>query len=326
MHFDSSRLSGRNFRSGKASTTHHCTALSHARISTSALPSSTPLGASRSQSVSLQAVAQRSCEPRILASARLVARADASSTDSARATPGDAAAADAAQPSDRRRARLAVFVSGGGSNFKAIHAACADGRVNGDVVVVVSDKPECGGWQYARASGIPTLAFPVNAKLPPSEQIGLSPDEVLAAMRSPLPQLPDKSAATTQLLTATPIPLPNPLSPTHFTAQAAALRGAGGHLKLLPASLHAVDYIVLAGYLKLLPASLVEAAATPVHEGPSSPHSPLVHTHPFPNSPTAQAARDAQHSASGVSEAAARCPGGSVSHSTASHETRRAAA
>ncbi|CAI5493022.1 unnamed protein product, partial [Closterium sp. Naga37s-1] len=41
----------------------------------------------------------------------------------------------------------------------------------------------CGGWQYARASGIPTLAFPVNAKLPPSEQMGLTPDELLAAMR-----------------------------------------------------------------------------------------------------------------------------------------------
>ncbi len=38
-------------------------------------------------------------------------------------------------PAAPARARLAVFVSGGGSNFKAIHAACGDGRVNGDVVV-----------------------------------------------------------------------------------------------------------------------------------------------------------------------------------------------
>ncbi|CAI6000326.1 unnamed protein product [Closterium sp. NIES-64] len=313
MHFDSSRLSGRNFLSGKASTTHHCTALSHARISTSALPSSTPLGASRSQSVSLQAVAQRSCEPRRLASARLVARADASSTDSARATPGDAAAADAAQPSDRRRARLAVFVSGGGSNFKAIHAACADGRVIGDVVVVVSDKPECGGWQYARASGIPTLAFPVNAKLPPSEQIGLSPDELLAAMRSPLPQLPDKSAATTQLLTATPIPLPNPLSPTHFTAQAAALRGAGGHLKLLPASLAARSGLHSASGVSKAAARL--SALLPQ----LTPFSCLPGPHPF-HSSHSQAAQSGVHGGpSGVSEAAPRCPGGSVSHSTSTH-------
>jgi phosphoribosylglycinamide formyltransferase len=28
-----------------------------------------------------------------------------------------------------------VFVSGGGSNFKAVHAATVDGRINGRVVV-----------------------------------------------------------------------------------------------------------------------------------------------------------------------------------------------
>ncbi len=33
------------------------------------------------------------------------------------------------------KARLAVFVSGGGSNFKAIHAAILDGRINAEVVV-----------------------------------------------------------------------------------------------------------------------------------------------------------------------------------------------
>jgi phosphoribosylglycinamide formyltransferase len=31
--------------------------------------------------------------------------------------------------------RLAVFVSGGGSNFKAIHAACQKGIINAEVVV-----------------------------------------------------------------------------------------------------------------------------------------------------------------------------------------------
>jgi hypothetical protein len=31
--------------------------------------------------------------------------------------------------------RLAVFVSGGGSNFKAIHAACLKGTINAEVVV-----------------------------------------------------------------------------------------------------------------------------------------------------------------------------------------------
>jgi phosphoribosylglycinamide formyltransferase len=39
------------------------------------------------------------------------------------------------------RRRLAVFVSGGGSNFRAIHDAALGGEVNGDVVALVTDKP-----------------------------------------------------------------------------------------------------------------------------------------------------------------------------------------
>lgn len=35
---------------------------------------------------------------------------------------------------------LAVFVSGGGSNFRSIHQACAEGSINGDVVVLVTNK------------------------------------------------------------------------------------------------------------------------------------------------------------------------------------------
>ena len=40
-----------------------------------------------------------------------------------------------------RRKRLAVFVSGGGSNFRSIHEATLGGPVHGDVVVLVTDKP-----------------------------------------------------------------------------------------------------------------------------------------------------------------------------------------
>lgn len=38
---------------------------------------------------------------------------------------------------DKPKAKLAVFVSGGGSNFKAIHAAILDGRINAEVVVSI---------------------------------------------------------------------------------------------------------------------------------------------------------------------------------------------
>ena len=42
---------------------------------------------------------------------------------------------------DFPRARLAVFVSGGGSNMRAIYCACSEGRVYGEIALVVSDKP-----------------------------------------------------------------------------------------------------------------------------------------------------------------------------------------
>lgn len=40
-----------------------------------------------------------------------------------------------------RRKGLAVFVSGGGSNFRAIHEATVEGSIYGDVTVLVTDKP-----------------------------------------------------------------------------------------------------------------------------------------------------------------------------------------
>lgn len=40
-----------------------------------------------------------------------------------------------------RRKNLAVFVSGGGSNFKSIYEATVNGDVHGDVVVLVTNNP-----------------------------------------------------------------------------------------------------------------------------------------------------------------------------------------
>lgn len=39
-----------------------------------------------------------------------------------------------------RRKKLAVFVSGGGSNFRSIHEASKRGSLNGDVIVLVTNK------------------------------------------------------------------------------------------------------------------------------------------------------------------------------------------
>ncbi|XP_011095971.1 phosphoribosylglycinamide formyltransferase, chloroplastic isoform X1 [Sesamum indicum] len=59
-----------------------------------------------------------------------------------------------------RRKNLAVFVSGGGSNFRSIHEATLNGSVHGDIVVLVTNKHDCGGAEYACCKGIPVIVFP----------------------------------------------------------------------------------------------------------------------------------------------------------------------
>ncbi|XAR64766.1 Phosphoribosylglycinamide formyltransferase [Bertholletia excelsa] len=59
-----------------------------------------------------------------------------------------------------RKKKLAVFVSGGGSNFRSIHEAILRGTVHGAIAVLVTDKPGCGGAEYARKHSIPVILFP----------------------------------------------------------------------------------------------------------------------------------------------------------------------
>jgi phosphoribosylglycinamide formyltransferase len=56
--------------------------------------------------------------------------------------------------------RLAVFASGGGSNFRALHAAIVGGKINGTIELVVSDKASCGATEYAAEHGIACLKYP----------------------------------------------------------------------------------------------------------------------------------------------------------------------
>ena len=55
--------------------------------------------------------------------------------------------------------RLAVFASGEGSNFEAIAAACASGRLAARVVLVVCDKPGARVCERAARYGVETFAF-----------------------------------------------------------------------------------------------------------------------------------------------------------------------
>lgn len=55
--------------------------------------------------------------------------------------------------------RIGVFISGRGSNFRAINEEIKKGSINGKIVVVVSDNPEARGLVYARDEGIPFHVF-----------------------------------------------------------------------------------------------------------------------------------------------------------------------
>jgi phosphoribosylglycinamide formyltransferase-1 len=60
---------------------------------------------------------------------------------------------------ERSRHRLAVLLSGRGSNFEAIAEAVADGRIpDAEIVAVLSDVPEAAGLERARRRGLHAFA------------------------------------------------------------------------------------------------------------------------------------------------------------------------
>ncbi|MFW6139681.1 MAG: phosphoribosylglycinamide formyltransferase [Spirochaetota bacterium] len=67
------------------------------------------------------------------------------------------------------RKKIAVFISGRGSNFKAILDEVKKGSINGEIVAVISDNPAAGGLQYAQQNGIDTHIFEKHKQEPRSE-------------------------------------------------------------------------------------------------------------------------------------------------------------
>ena len=99
----------------------------------------------------------------------------------ARISTTASAATSAIPPSP---SRIAVFVSGGGSNLRALHAATRDGRIPGIIVAVVTDKPDCGGVLWARECGdMETLVYPAKKSDPSS---GLSPADLVRELKDRL--------------------------------------------------------------------------------------------------------------------------------------------
>lgn len=58
--------------------------------------------------------------------------------------------------------KIAVFVSGRGSNFQAIIEAIGEGRLAAEVVLVIGDKPEIGAFDIAKKNGIHYTYFSKN--------------------------------------------------------------------------------------------------------------------------------------------------------------------
>ena len=56
--------------------------------------------------------------------------------------------------------RLAILISGRGSNMAAIARACLAGKINAAIQVVISDRPDAAGLTVARDLGIEPLAVP----------------------------------------------------------------------------------------------------------------------------------------------------------------------
>ena len=85
-----------------------------------------------------------------------------------------------------RRLRLAVLISGTGSNLKALIDARDSGRLAIDIVQVISNRVTAPGLDHARAAGIPVAvidranAGPEGEDHAVAERLrGLSPDLVL---------------------------------------------------------------------------------------------------------------------------------------------------
>jgi phosphoribosylglycinamide formyltransferase 1 len=65
--------------------------------------------------------------------------------------------------SPRKRGRIAVLLSGRGSNFRAIHDAAAAGRINADIGLVLSNVDSAPGLAVARERGLEAVY--INPKL-----------------------------------------------------------------------------------------------------------------------------------------------------------------
>ena len=53
--------------------------------------------------------------------------------------------------------KIAIFASGGGSNFKAIYEKIISGDIPAEITIVVSNNPNCGTINFAKKNALSTL-------------------------------------------------------------------------------------------------------------------------------------------------------------------------
>jgi formyltetrahydrofolate-dependent phosphoribosylglycinamide formyltransferase len=67
------------------------------------------------------------------------------------------------------KTRIAVLISGTGSNLEAIASACRRGKLDAEIAIVISDNPNAPGLAKARTRGIATFASPYKRGVPREE-------------------------------------------------------------------------------------------------------------------------------------------------------------
>lgn len=58
-----------------------------------------------------------------------------------------------------RKLRIGALASGGGSNLQAIIDRCADGSLNAEIVLIISNNPDAGALERARSAGVQSLCI-----------------------------------------------------------------------------------------------------------------------------------------------------------------------
>ncbi|XP_073128993.1 phosphoribosylglycinamide formyltransferase, chloroplastic-like, partial [Henckelia pumila] len=146
------------------------------------------------------------------------------------------------QVSEIRKKNLAVFVSGGGSNFRSIYEASLSGSVQGDIAVLVTNKPECGGADFARQKGIPVYIVP---KMKDVQEENNCPFQRIIFQLDYF--------ATSRVSENLLVLKINKLKCRHRILGIMLLRFELIYL------IYKVDFVLLAGYLKLIPTELIRA-------------------------------------------------------------------